>query len=59
MGTPEIVILLSFLEAGVRLWEKTTEGKTPEELEAMAANEEKRTETVRAAFEKAFGGLTE
>lgn len=58
MGAAEITILLSFLEAGIRLYEKTTAGKTPEELDAMAANEEERTKTVRAAYEKEFGGTT-
>jgi hypothetical protein len=59
MGAAELTILLAFLEAGVRLWEKTTAGKTPEELTAMAASEEQRTITVRAAFDKEFGGTPE
>lgn len=59
MGAAELTILLAFLEAGVRLWEKTTAGKTPEELDAMAASEEQRTITVRAAFDKEFGGTPE
>jgi hypothetical protein len=52
----ELIILMSFLEAGIRLWEKTTAGKTPEELDAMAATEEARTKTARDAFNKEFGG---
>jgi hypothetical protein len=56
MGAAELTILLSFLEAGIRLYEKATAGKTPEELNAMAATEEARTITVRAAFDKEFGG---
>jgi hypothetical protein len=56
MGAAELTILLAFLEAGIRLYEKTTEGKTPEELEAMAKDEELRTVTARAAFAKEFGG---
>lgn len=59
MNAASLTILLSFLEAGIRLWEKTTEGKTEAELDAMAADEELRTQTVRAAYEKEFGGGTE
>lgn len=55
MGAAELTILLAFLEAGIRLWEKTTEGKTEAELDAMAKDEELRTKTARAAFDKAFG----
>ena len=56
MGAAELTILLSFLEAGIRLYDKATAGKTPEELEVMAASEEERTKTVRAAYEAEFGG---
>lgn len=59
MGVAEMTILLSFIEAGVRLYEKTTEGKTDAELEVMATDEELRTKTVRAAYEKEFGGTQE
>jgi len=56
MGASELIILMSFLEAGVRLFEKATAGKTPEEIDAMAVSEETRTKTARAAFEAEFGG---
>jgi hypothetical protein len=59
MGAAELTILLSFLEAGIRLYEKTTEGKTEAELEAMATDEELRTKTARAAWDKEFSGGTE
>lgn len=55
MTAAQLTLLLSFLEAGVRLWEKSTEGKTEEELEQMALDEEARTKTVRAAFDAEFG----
>jgi len=56
MGAAELTIMLSFLEAGIRLYEKTTAGKTEAELEAMATDEELRTKTARAAFNAEFGG---
>jgi len=55
MSPGELIILMSFLEAGVRLFEKATAGKTPEEIDAMAASEEARTKTVRAAFDAEYG----
>jgi hypothetical protein len=59
MGAAELTIMLAFIEAGIRLFEKATAGKTPAELDAMAASEEQRTITVRTAFDKEFGGGTE
>ena len=59
MNASQLVILMAFLEAGVRLWEKTTAGKTEAELDAMAASEEIRSKTVRAAFDIEFGGTIE
>jgi len=59
MNASQLIILMSFLEAGVRLYEKATAGKTPEEIDAMAADQELRTKTVRAEFDKIYGGQTE
>ena len=59
MGAAELTIMLAFIEAGIRLFEKTTAGKTEAELEAMAKDEELRTKTARAAFNAEFGGGTE
>lgn len=54
MNASQLIILMSFLEAGVRMYEKATAGKTPEEIDAMAADQEGRTKTVRAAFDAEF-----
>ena len=54
MTAAQIIILMSFLEAGVRLFQNATDGKTEEEINAMAVSEEARTATVRAAFDKEF-----
>lgn len=58
MNSAQLIILMSFLEAGFRLFEKATAGKTDEELNIMAADEEVRTKTARAAFDTEFGGTT-
>ena len=56
MSPASITILLSCIEAGIRIWEKTTAGKTEAELDLMAKDEEARTKAVRAAFDAEFGG---
>ena len=56
MTAAQTIILMSFLDAGLQLFNKATAGKTPEELEVMAASEETRTHQVRAAFNQEFGG---
>ena len=59
MNASQLIILMSFLEAGIRLYEKTTAGMTPEQIDAMAAEQETRTKTVREAFDKEFGAAPE
>lgn len=55
MTAAQLIILMSFLEAGARMFQNAVKGKTEEEVNAMAASEEARTATVRAAFDKEFG----